>query len=72
MPAKANRPTTESELVDELVRRQRTPNPVADAVRAWTDNGGRPGLHATRQQIVRREMPLLADALGRLTQRKQH
>ena len=62
---------TDTELVDELVRRQRTPDPVADAARAWTDDTGRPGLHATRQQIVRRELPLLADALDRLTQRKQ-
>ena len=66
-------PSSESRLIsaaqhqaDEAAR-HRTHDPVADAVRAWGDNTGRPAWHATRQQIVRREMPLLADALDRLT-----
>lgn len=58
---------TETEARNELVAQQRTPDPVADACRAWTDDTGRPAWHATRQTIIRREMPLLADALDRLT-----
>lgn len=58
---------TETEIRNELVARQRTPDPIADACRVWTDDTGRPAWHATRQTIIRREMPLLADALDRLT-----
>ena len=58
---------TETETRNEHVARQRTPDPIADACRAWTDDTGRPAWHATRQTIIRREMPLLADALDRLT-----
>ena len=58
---------TETETRNELVARQRTPDPIADACRAWTDDTGRPAWHTTRQTITRREMPLLADALDRLT-----
>ena len=58
---------TETETRNELVARQRTVDPIADACRAWTDDTGRPAWHTTRQTIIRREMPLLADALDRLT-----
>ena len=39
---------TETETRNELVARQRTPDPIADACRAWTDDTGRPAWHATR------------------------
>ena len=67
MPSAEARMVSASQQAADLVARHRTGDPVGDAVRAWGDDTGRPAWHATRQQIVRREMPLLAEALDRLT-----
>lgn len=70
-PSSNPRILSNAELVAAELARQRTRDPIADAVRAWTDSRGKPGLHATRQTIVRRELPQLADALDRLATKQQ-
>lgn len=68
-PSSKPRILSHNELIAAELARQRSSDPAADAVRAWTDNRGKLGLHATRQAIVRRELPLLADALDRLAKK---
>ncbi len=62
---------TEAETRDETVARLRSGNPITDLLKAWADDQGKPMLHASKQQIIRREIPLLADALDRLTTKKK-
>ena len=57
--------------LDPVLARYRTRDPAADAARAWVGDGKKPRAHRTKQHIVRRELPLLADALDRLTTHQQ-
>lgn len=69
-PSSKPRTLTPQELETERLTRERTRDPLADAIRAWTNPAGsQPLLHATRQAIIRRELPLLADALDRLAKK---
>ena len=44
----------------------KSPDPVKDLIEAWTNPGRCPVYHYAMQDRVRKEMPLVADAIERI------